>query len=618
MRDGADSEVTGAGAAGAERREAPAPPTAPSPPTLRDSSRMARRQGKRRRVRRVAVVVLVALLVVGPLVALEVWLQDRVGLGVAVAGVSLQGADEGDARDRLVAELAARVEPVRLETREGTYETTLAELGVRVDFEATAAAAAGAGWRRLPLGLEVWLPGEGDVAPVVTVDDKVFAAGVEAAGGELGRAPRDARLRWNGEDLEVTLSEDGLGIDAEALRAALVAAAKAGRPFEGPAPTAVITPEVTTEQARERLPIARLYLARPLELRLKSRRIVLQPELMAGMLSVNRGEDADVAPLTFDNAEARRTLRRLFARVERPAADARFVVSSAGRLTIEPSRAGVALDMDELLADLDAAASGGGRRSVHVAVVPVEPRLSTEEAERNGLASQGAQFVTYFDTANAARVQNIARAAGLADGTVIPPGATFSLNQTLGPRSVNRGFDYAPVIAGDGVLRQGVGGGICQYATTLFNAAFFAGLPIVERHPHGLFIDHYPVGRDATVSWGGPDLKFRNDTGASLTLRSWVRGHALTVALVGKTGRTVTYETGPFTNVRKPSYGKSDPRVVFDEDLSKGVVRWERGGDGRTVRVTRVVKQGDRVLIRDTFVSTYRPMDWIKRVGTGG
>ena len=92
------------------------------------------------------------------------------------------------------------------------------------------------------------------------------------------------------------------------------------------------------------------------------------------------------------------------------------------------------------------------------------------------------------------------------------PGAVFSLNATMGPRTANRGFDYAPVIAADNVLRQGVGGGICQYATTLFNAVFFAGLPVVERRNHSLFISHYPIGRDATVSWGSADFKFRNDT----------------------------------------------------------------------------------------------------------
>lgn len=614
MHEAERDKTRSAGRPGGPRAGA-APPTAP---TLGESARRTRRQGRRRRTRRLAAALLVVLLLLGPLVALEVWLQDRVGLGVAVAGVSLQGADEDAARERLAGELGRRLGAVRLETREGSYETTLAELGISVDLEATAAAAAAAGWHSLPFGLDLWLPGQGEVAPVVRVDEEAFAAGVAAAEAELGREPRDARLRWEGADLDVTVSEDGLAIDEEALRAALVQAVRAGRPFEGPAPTVLVPPAVTTAQARERLPIARLYLERPLELRYKARRVVLQPEVMAGMLAVNCGDDAGFHPLTFDNPEARRRLRRLFGALERRAVDARLLVSATGRLTIEPSRDGIALDMDELVADLDEAAAGDGRRSVHVAVVAVRPKLTTEEAERNGLASQGSQFVTYFDVHNAARVRNIARAAGLADGTVIAPGATFSLNQTLGPRSVNRGFDYAPVIAGDGVLRQGVGGGICQYATTLFNAAFFAGLPIVERHAHGLFIDHYPVGRDATVSWGGPDLKFRNDTGAPLTLRSWVRGNALTVVLVGKTGRTVTYETGPFTDVRTPSHGKSDPRVVYDEDLPKGLVRWERGGDGRTVRVTRVVKQGDRVLRRDTFVSTYRPTDWIKRVGTGG
>ena len=81
-----------------------------------------------------------------------------------------------------------------------------------------------------------------------------------------------------------------------------------------------------------------------------------------------------------------------------------------------------------------------------------------------------------------------------------------------GPRTVNRGFDYVPVIAADGVLCQGVGGGICQYATTLFNAALFAGLPVVDRQPHLLYTLHHPIGRDATVAWGSVDLRFRNHT----------------------------------------------------------------------------------------------------------
>ena len=289
-----------------------------------------------------------------------------------------------------------------------------------------------------------------------------------------------------------------------------------------------------------------------------------------------------------------------------------------GGIIVTPSKAGDVLDMDVLLQDLDAAAvEGGGLRTVFVALTTAMPTLSTEDVQSMGLASLGAQFVTYFDPRNTARAGNIALAAKLVDGTLVEPGETFSLNGAMGPRTANRGFDYAPVIASDMVLRQGVGGGICQYATTLFNAALVAGLPIAEREAHSLYISHYPIGRDATVSWGSADLKFRNDTGKTLMIRSWVEGDHLTVALVGKTGREATFTTSPFYDIREPSHGKADPRVIYDADLGPGVIRWERGIDGRSVRVERTVRGADgKVLFKDTFVSRYEPLDWVKRVGT--
>ena len=100
-------------------------------------------------------------------------------------------------------------------------------------------------------------------------------------------------------------------------------------------------------------------------------------------------------------------------------------------------------------------------------------------------------------------------------------------------------------------------------------------------------------------------------------IRSWIAGDALTVALVGKTGRTATYTTSPFYDVRKPAHGKASPKIVYDSDLGPGIVRWEKGIDGRSVKVVRTVKDASgKVLFRDTFVSRYAPMDWIKRVGT--
>ncbi|HMK92414.1 MAG TPA: VanW family protein, partial [Thermoleophilia bacterium] len=176
-------------------------------------------------------------------------------------------------------------------------------------------------------------------------------------------------------------------------------------------------------------------------------------------------------------------------------------------------------------------------------------------------------------------------------------------------------FDYAPVIK-DGILQLGVGGGICQFATTVFNAAFFAGLPIVERHPHDFFIDHYPIGRDAQVAYGSQDLKFTNDTGHTLLLRCWANDGQLTVVLVGDTGRTVTYTTSRFYDVRPSGTSRSHPRIFYDGTIAQGIIMLEKGHPGETVKVVRTVRHDGALVSRDTFVSTYAPKDWIKRVGT--
>ena len=187
-----------------------------------------------------------------------------------------------------------------------------------------------------------------------------------------------------------------------------------------------------------------------------------------------------------------------------------------------------------------------------------------------GLAALGSQFVTYFDPRNTTRANNIALAAKLVDGSVVQPGQTFSLNAAIGPRTANRGFDYAPVIASDNVLRQGVGGGICQYATTLFNAVFFAGLPVVEREAHSLYISHYPIGPRRHGLLGQRRLQVQERHREEHHDPQLDRRRTLTVAMVGKTGRTVTYKTSAFYDIRKPAHGKSNPRVIYDCDLGPG------------------------------------------------
>ena len=130
------------------------------------------------------------------------------------------------------------------------------------------------------------------------------------------------------------------------------------------------------------------------------------------------------------------------------------------------------------------------------------------------------------------RIHNVQLVAHLVDDKLIAPGATFSFNGTTGERSAEKGFLEAPVIV-NGELQTGLGGGVCQVSTTVFNAAYEAGLRITARTNHSLYISHYPLGRDATVNYPDIDLKFVNDTGHWLLLRTYVGPSSLTVALYG-------------------------------------------------------------------------------------
>ena len=142
----------------------------------------------------------------------------------------------------------------------------------------------------------------------------------------------------------------------------------------------------------------------------------------------------------------------------------------------------------------------------------------------------GSYYTTYGGIPS--RLHNVALVAQLIDGALVAPGKTFSFNGTTGERTAEKGFEEAPVII-NGELQTGLGGGICQVSTTVFNAVYEAGLQIDERTNHALYISHYPLGRDATVNYPDLDLKFTNDTDHWLLLRTFVGSGSLTVNLYG-------------------------------------------------------------------------------------
>jgi vancomycin resistance protein YoaR len=228
-----------------------------------------------------------------------------------------------------------------------------------------------------------------------------------------------------------------------------------------------------------------------------------------------------------------------------------------------------------------------------------------------GITGVVATYETFYG-GDPNRIHNVQLVAHLVDNKLIAPGATFSFNGTTGERSAAKGFLEAPVIV-NGELQTGLGGGVCQVSTTVFNAAFEAGLPITARTNHALYISHYPLGRDATVDYPDIDLKFVNDTGHWLLLRTWVGSSSLTVGLYGTpVHRRVDSVAQPLRVVAPPPVQKT-----VDATLKPGqVVVDDPGVPAQSTSVERkVYSSSGRLLSDQTWYSSYRAEPKIIRVG---
>ncbi|WP_368504553.1 VanW family protein [Alkalihalophilus sp. As8PL] len=173
---------------------------------------------------------------------------------------------------------------------------------------------------------------------------------------------------------------------------------------------------------------------------------------------------------------------------------------------ITPGQARVILAEEELVEQLMNASFLETQLALPIYVE--EPTVSEEELEGIDLYEIGS-FTTYFNSGVQGRSENIRRSAESIQDFVLGPGDHFSFNQIVGERTLERGYKEAKEIVNKQFV-MGIGGGICQTSSTLYNAVDAAGLEMVERITHSKEIGYVPAGRDATVSWGGPDFKFKN------------------------------------------------------------------------------------------------------------
>jgi vancomycin resistance protein YoaR len=530
--------------------------------------------------------------------------------GTRIAGVPVGGLTTKDARALLQRRSAQLADvPVAFTADGKSFSLRPAELGVAVNWSRAVAAADQKGeglgvirgYRRLALRL---FPA--DIAPKVRDYDAAVQYEVGLIAAKVDRPARDARLVRHGVDVTVQQGQAGELLDRTAAARTIVAALAGFGRTPVALPLVIDQPNLTAVELAPERQLARRIVSAPVTMVASDRRIVLAPAQLAAMLRLPNETDPHV---TLGGPEANRYFAQLARTISHAPADASFAVEGA-HVRITPAQKGTTLDVVRSAAAVLAAAERPAGRVANLVVVTVAPKRTTAEARAMGITGIVGSYETiYGGIAN--RIHNVQLVAHLVDDKLIAPGATFSFNQTTGERNAAKGFLEAPVIV-NGELTTGLGGGVCQVSTTVFNAAFDAGLKITERTNHALYISHYPQGRDATVDYPGVDMKFVNDTSHWLLLRTFVGSSSLTVNLYGTpTHRRVESTTAPLV-----THGVPPVKKTVDPSLQPGEkVVDDNGVPAMSTSVERkVYDAGGKLLYDDTWYSSYRAEPKLVRI----
>lgn len=297
------------------------------------------------------------------------------------------------------------------------------------------------------------------------------------------------------------------------------------------------------------------------------------------------------AEVALDESKLAETLRKVATAVNRPHKDARVKVID-GRLVVEQDSWGIKLDEKSAPAVLARAL----RRAAVTVALPIkadEPEVTARDAE--GIDTLLAQYTTPFNPGTRDRTHNLKLAAEAISGVILKPGQEFSYNSLVGPRETGRGYKSAPIFV-HGRLEPGLGGGVCQVSSTLYNAVLLTGLDVVERRPHSRVVPYVPPGRDATVAYGITDFRFRNSNSSPVAVVSKVTRSHLTIGIYGAAADKRDIEI--FTSrLRRTGRGR---RTVASGSLAPGGSRvLDPGASGVSVVVYRKIKSANGTVVTE-------------------
>jgi vancomycin resistance protein YoaR len=528
--------------------------------------------------------------------------------GATVLGVEVGNLSRADAEAKLAEELPALVDlpmSVRVADNETTFSLVPTESGLGIDIEETVDAVPGASAN--PLSLARALFGAGAIDPVPTVDRTALEAAIAAFAEQAETEPVNGSVAFEDGEVVTSSAVTGQAIDV-ATSADAVEMAYFGRP--GPhelpipaveLPTTEVEPAVSdtdVEQAVDEF--AEPAMSAPVTIAADEQTAQLEPAVIGEALTMAPDDNGVLVP-TLDGKALLDAAEDAVDEIGRAGRDATIRIEG-GRPVVSLGASGFGIDPDALAsAVLPVLAETGTARTAKVELTEVEPEITTEEAKALGVKEVVSEFTTRFPHASY-RNTNIGLALSRIDNTLLLPDEVFSLNDLVGERNAANGFAVGWTIDG-GRLKKDYGGGVSQVATTTYHAAFRAGLEDVYHQPHSIYFDRYPVGQEATVSWGNFDMSFKNDTPYGVLVDT-----GFSPSGNGPGTVTVRIWSTKHFRVETSVSGRSNitaPQTVYD---TSNECEAQEGWEGFSITSYRKVWTPDGKLDKDeAFPWTYRP-----------
>ncbi|MBN1483274.1 MAG: VanW family protein [Chloroflexia bacterium] len=555
------------------------------------------------------------------------WRFDGVILpNVYVGGIPLGELSPTDARALLQLHYRDfQQQPLALRYEDRVWRPSGPDIGLQVAWDAAVDEAMSVGregsfWERCRQRWRLW-QNRHDILLPVWLEEGLLRHYLEDLALTIDRPPLDAALAVENQDVYVRSGQDGHSLQIVPSQVVIKRALSELSTDPVDLVVHIVPANIDETAASGALETARRMLSGPIILHIGEQSWTLSVAQIGEMLTIERRQEGlqDRLGVFLDQEALFDFMQEIASAVRVRPRNAHFCFVEDHLEIVDEGATGQELQVDAAVEMINSAVLSD-QRELELNVVEVQPEIRRETIAELGIQELVGYGESYFSGSPAYRLHNIANAARILDGTLIAPGETFSFIGAIGPIDEDDGFiEGYSIIGGRTVLN--VGGGVCQVSTTVFRAAFFAGLPIVERHAHAFRVSYYEqgsiLGFDATIYTGtGTDLRFRNDTDGYLLMQLEAYTHSayLQVSLYGTRPDRQVQLDGPYLSNWTPA--PSEPVYVEDPTLPPGAIhQTDWAHDGVDATIYRHILVNGEVVSSESFYSHYEAWPNVYAIG---